>query len=229
MFDQFVKSLKHGQPVVQAVAALNRALIDKLELSCSDEHKLECVVALLVDEAVSWWETTTLTIPTEKVTWEFFVEEFEKKYIREQHFDQRRKKFLYLKQGSEPIGHFTPPIRYKGPKQFQFENQGRGTKNYSKAFTHQESQAPVRVYRIEGRNNEMSLEVITEGPLQILDREIKRLRNKSVPLVKVLWKNHGVEEVTWETKATMQEQYPHLFYSEFPAEGIFSHQWQKME
>ncbi|KAL4377626.1 hypothetical protein GQ457_02G027200 [Hibiscus cannabinus] len=24
------------------------------QLSCSDEHKLECVVALLVDEALSW-------------------------------------------------------------------------------------------------------------------------------------------------------------------------------
>ncbi|KAK8597141.1 hypothetical protein V6N12_065617 [Hibiscus sabdariffa] len=26
------------------------------QLSCSDEHKLECAVALLVDEALSWWE-----------------------------------------------------------------------------------------------------------------------------------------------------------------------------
>ncbi|KAL4388639.1 hypothetical protein GQ457_09G018100 [Hibiscus cannabinus] len=53
------------------------------QLSCSDEHKLECTVALLIDEAFSWWETTMLTTPTEKVTWEFFVEEFKKKYIRE--------------------------------------------------------------------------------------------------------------------------------------------------
>ncbi|KAL4302647.1 hypothetical protein GQ457_10G011090 [Hibiscus cannabinus] len=49
--------------------------------------------------------------------------------------------------------------------------------------------------------------------MQILDRKIKRLRNKSIPLVKVPWKNHGVEEVTRETKAAMQEQYPHLFDS----------------
>ncbi|KAL4297810.1 hypothetical protein GQ457_12G015160 [Hibiscus cannabinus] len=39
------------------------------QLSCSDEHKLECAVALLVNEALSWWETATLTTPTEKVTW----------------------------------------------------------------------------------------------------------------------------------------------------------------
>ncbi|KAL4281739.1 hypothetical protein GQ457_03G018570 [Hibiscus cannabinus] len=106
---------------------------------------------------------------------------------------------------------FTPPVRNEGSKKVQFENQGRGKGNYSKASTHQKSRAPIRVYHIEGRNNEKSLEVITERTVQILDREIKRLRNKSVPLVKVLWKNHGVEEVTWETKATMQEQYPHHF------------------
>ncbi|KAL4347269.1 hypothetical protein GQ457_17G018960 [Hibiscus cannabinus] len=76
------------------------------QLSCSDEHKLECAVALIFDEALSWWETTMLTTPTEKVTWEFIVEEFKKQYFREQDFDERRKKFLYLKQGSEPIGQY---------------------------------------------------------------------------------------------------------------------------
>jgi len=28
-----------------------------------------------------------------------------------------------------------------------------------------------------------------EEPVQILDRKIKKLRNKSIPLVKVLWKS----------------------------------------
>ena len=30
----------------------------------------------------------------------------------------------------------------------------------------------------------------------ILYREIKQLRNKQVPLVKVLWQHHGMEEAT---------------------------------
>ena len=33
-------------------------------------------------------------------------------------------------------------------------------------------------------------------PIQILDREEKQLRNRKIPLVKVLWKNHSVEEAT---------------------------------
>ena len=33
-----------------------------------------------------------------------------------------------------------------------------------------------------------------EQPVQILDREEKELRNKTISLVKVLWRNHLVEE-----------------------------------
>ena len=32
----------------------------------------------------------------------------------------------------------------------------------------------------------------------ILAREVKQLRTKQVPLVKVLWQHHGMEEATWE-------------------------------
>ena len=32
----------------------------------------------------------------------------------------------------------------------------------------------------------------------ILDREIRQLWNKQVPLVKVLWQHHGMEEATLE-------------------------------
>ncbi|KAL4282270.1 hypothetical protein GQ457_03G027210 [Hibiscus cannabinus] len=52
-----------------------------------------------------------------------------------------------------------------------------------------------------------------EEPVQILAREVKRLRNKAVPLVKVLWRSHNTEEATWEPENTMKEQYPHLFSS----------------
>ncbi|KAL4280893.1 hypothetical protein GQ457_03G018320 [Hibiscus cannabinus] len=52
-----------------------------------------------------------------------------------------------------------------------------------------------------------------EEPVMILDSEVKRLRNKNVSLVKVLWRNHNVEEATWEPKETMKEQYPYLFDS----------------
>ena len=51
-----------------------------------------------------------------------------------------------------------------------------------------------------------------EQPVQILGREEKELRNKTISLVKVLWRNHLVEEATWEREDQMQSQYPHLFH-----------------
>ncbi|KAG8474723.1 hypothetical protein CXB51_031299 [Gossypium anomalum] len=50
-----------------------------------------------------------------------------------------------------------------------------------------------------------------EEPMQILDRDVKVLRRKSVPLVKVPWRNHGREEAAWEPEEVMHQQYPHLF------------------
>ncbi|KAL5554209.1 hypothetical protein UlMin_041610 [Ulmus minor] len=49
-----------------------------------------------------------------------------------------------------------------------------------------------------------------EQPVQILDRKDKTLRNKVISLVKVLWRNHKVEEATWEREDEMRTKYPHL-------------------
>ena len=51
----------------------------------------------------------------------------------------------------------------------------------------------------------------SEEPIQILDRKEKVLRNRSMSLVRVLWRNHSVEESTWEMEAEMKEKYPALF------------------
>ncbi|GAV81566.1 Chromo domain-containing protein [Cephalotus follicularis] len=52
-----------------------------------------------------------------------------------------------------------------------------------------------------------------EIPIRILDRRIKQLRSKTIPLVNVLWQYHGVEEATWEREDDMQVKYPQLFSS----------------
>ncbi|KAK8985771.1 hypothetical protein V6N11_021624 [Hibiscus sabdariffa] len=73
-----------------------------LALHNIDEHKLECAIPMLANEALSWWETTTLTAPTEKITWKFFVEEFKKKYISEQYLND-----LYIKTENDKCQKFT--------------------------------------------------------------------------------------------------------------------------
>ena len=50
-----------------------------------------------------------------------------------------------------------------------------------------------------------------ERPVQILDKREKELRNKKIPLVKVLWHNKFVEEATWELEDKMRNKYLELF------------------
>ena len=50
-----------------------------------------------------------------------------------------------------------------------------------------------------------------EEPVEILAREVKELRKKKIPLVKVLWRNHKTKEATWESEEMMRQQYPQLF------------------
>ncbi|KAH0658050.1 hypothetical protein KY289_026798 [Solanum tuberosum] len=51
--------------------------------------------------------------------------------------------------------------------------------------------------------------------VEILDCQVRRLRNKEVASVKVLWRSQSVEGATWEAEAAMKSKYPHLFHSDF--------------
>nr|CAD1829243.1 unnamed protein product [Ananas comosus var. bracteatus] len=53
-----------------------------------------------------------------------------------------------------------------------------------------------------------------EYPVCILDREVKELRNRTIPYVKVQWSDHSGREATWELGEAMRESYPHLFDQE---------------
>ncbi|KAL0541602.1 hypothetical protein IC582_021655 [Cucumis melo] len=50
-----------------------------------------------------------------------------------------------------------------------------------------------------------------EQHVEILARKAKKLRSREISLVKVLWRNHGVEEATWEREEDMRALYPELF------------------
>ena len=50
-----------------------------------------------------------------------------------------------------------------------------------------------------------------EVPVKILDTKQKVLRTKTIPMVKVLWRNHALEETTWELESEMKEKYSELF------------------
>nr|GEY81699.1 putative reverse transcriptase domain-containing protein [Tanacetum cinerariifolium] len=50
-----------------------------------------------------------------------------------------------------------------------------------------------------------------EGPVEIVDREVKWLKRSRIPLVKVRWKSKRGPEFTWEREDQFRKKYPRLF------------------
>ncbi|GJW35916.1 putative reverse transcriptase domain-containing protein [Tanacetum coccineum] len=50
-----------------------------------------------------------------------------------------------------------------------------------------------------------------EEPVEIMDREVKQLRQSRIPIVKVRWNSKRGLEFTWEREDQIHAKYPHLF------------------
>ncbi|GKC29998.1 hypothetical protein Tco_1037292 [Tanacetum coccineum] len=56
-----------------------------------------------------------------------------------------------------------------------------------------------------------------EEPLEIVGREVKRLKQSRIPLVKVRWNSKRGPEFTWEREDQFKKKYPHLFTKTTPS------------
>ncbi len=50
-----------------------------------------------------------------------------------------------------------------------------------------------------------------EQPVAIVDYQVRQLRSKQIPMVKILWRSQSVEECTKESERDMRSKYPYLF------------------
>ena len=50
-----------------------------------------------------------------------------------------------------------------------------------------------------------------EEPDEILDRQVRKLRSKEIPMVKVKWSQHSSKEATWEVEEHIRVEYSYLF------------------
>ncbi|GKA73924.1 putative reverse transcriptase domain-containing protein [Tanacetum coccineum] len=49
-----------------------------------------------------------------------------------------------------------------------------------------------------------------EEPVEVVDREVKRLKQSRIPIVKVCWNSQRGPEFTWEREDQIKKKYPHL-------------------
>ncbi|GJX01793.1 putative reverse transcriptase domain-containing protein [Tanacetum coccineum] len=74
-----------------------------------------------------------------------------------------------------------------------------------KCFVDEPLAIPLEEIQIDDKLN------FIKEPVEIMDREVKRIKQSSIPIVKVRWNSRRGPEFTWEREDQMKKKYPHLF------------------
>ena len=69
---------------------------------------------------------------------------------------------------------------------------------------------PIEMVNIEELDIQPNLSY-KEHPIRILDRDKRKIRNKTIKFVKVQWSHHSEREATWELEDRLKNSYPNLF------------------
>ncbi|GJX65625.1 hypothetical protein Tco_0299968 [Tanacetum coccineum] len=59
-----------------------------------------------------------------------------------------------------------------------------------------------------------------EEPNEIVERDVKKLNRRRIPLVKVCWNSRQGAEYTWEREDQFRKKYPNLFSEPVPSSGV---------
>ncbi|GKB76482.1 hypothetical protein Tco_0943377 [Tanacetum coccineum] len=79
--------------------------------------------------------------------------------------------------------------------------------NLRKCLADPTLQIPLDEIRVDAELN------FVEEPVEILEKEFKKLKRSRIAIVKVRWNSKRGPEFTWERKDQMKLKYPHLFSS----------------
>ncbi|GJS57420.1 hypothetical protein Tco_0652204 [Tanacetum coccineum] len=69
---------------------------------------------------------------------------------------------------------------------------------------------------------ELSKLYFVEEPVEIMDHEVKRLKQSRILIVKVRWSSRRGPKFTWERDDQFQKKYPHLFTKTAPSSSAAS-------
>ncbi|GJQ93435.1 reverse transcriptase domain-containing protein [Tanacetum coccineum] len=75
--------------------------------------------------------------------------------------------------------------------------------------------------QLDGLHFDDKLQFVEE-PVEIMDSEVKRLKQSRIRLVKVRWNSKRGPEFTWEREDQFKKKYPHLFIKTAPSSSAAS-------
>ncbi|GJW05493.1 putative reverse transcriptase domain-containing protein [Tanacetum coccineum] len=77
--------------------------------------------------------------------------------------------------------------------------------NLEKCLSDESLIIPIKELRLDDKLN------FVEEPIEIMDREVKQLKQSRIPIIKVRWNSKREPEFTWEREDQIRAKYPHLF------------------
>ncbi|GKE15948.1 putative reverse transcriptase domain-containing protein [Tanacetum coccineum] len=88
--------------------------------------------------------------------------------------------------------------------------------NLKKCYAEEPLAVPLDVLHFDDK-----LQFVKE-PVEIMDHEVKRLKQSHIPLIKVRWNSKRGPEFTWEREDQFCKKYPHLFAKTAPSSSTAS-------
>ncbi|GJU45565.1 putative reverse transcriptase domain-containing protein [Tanacetum coccineum] len=86
--------------------------------------------------------------------------------------------------------------------------------NLKKCLSDESFVIPIKELRLDDTLN------FGEELVEIMDREVKQLRQGRIPIVKVRWNSKRGQKFTWEREDQIRAKYPHLFQTHHSASKI---------
>ncbi|GJX50013.1 reverse transcriptase domain-containing protein [Tanacetum coccineum] len=83
--------------------------------------------------------------------------------------------------------------------------------NLKKCLSGESLVIPIKELRLDDKLN------FIEEPIEIIDREVKKLKQSRIPIIKVRWNSKRRPEFTREREDQIRAKYPHLFSNTTPA------------
>ncbi|GKA32532.1 hypothetical protein Tco_0718899 [Tanacetum coccineum] len=77
--------------------------------------------------------------------------------------------------------------------------------NLKKCLSDESLVIPMKELRLNDKLN------FVKEPVEVMDREVKKLRQSRIPIVKVRWNSKRGPKFTWEREDQIRAKYPHLF------------------
>ncbi|GJS60990.1 hypothetical protein Tco_0655774 [Tanacetum coccineum] len=103
----------------------------------------------------------------------------------------------------EKVGHVAYRLYF--PDELNSVHDTFHVSNLKKCLAHPTLQVPLDEIRVDAKLN------FVEEPVEILEREFKKLKRSRIAIVKVRWNSKRGPEFTWEREVQMKLKYLYLF------------------